>query len=484
MAIRVTINGLLNSTALSGPKRITANYLATIIPAFGPKRITSTAVITLAAVFGPKRMTGNYVTSVVSIHNMFELTRLESSSVLYDFLGAIGTGNPGDHGSFTYELGPSLIPEHNPYRPRIPEQLVRMGDDYYDFYEENQNIHRQQHNITQMGDTTFPYQLFLKTHDDKQFTLGAVGRFYHEDFGIIQCRYVKFDEMATVPFAQSPVGLFNKNQLLDWTVTNDFTLSHPDLVIGISAAFTTPVNGTYGWVIVDGPNLQRLQNDSETAATGEAFAWSQTGAISNAAKGKVIGRRINRVHESKQMLPAQMWIRTESYSEAEIKEFVDEQTQSLQDAIDALQALLGQLPDGDELTSLGASITALSNKLNIEINQRKQADLNIQNQLNGLNFVTESQLNAAITNVINSYQTADAALQAQIDAIRLIALEALEKANSIPDWSFLQDQISAILAQMGAEKKRAKGRFPVVDGAIPPNLVYLGDGSLVYVETF
>lgn len=481
MAERVTLSALLTGTALSSPaKRVTAHYLVSSVPLSGNKHLSSHILATGSALAGAKVVTAHYIQSVISIHNYFELIRLESNSELHDFSGEFGP----DHGDFTYTLASGPIPEHNPYRPRIPEQLVRMGDDFYDFYEENQNIHRQQHNITQMGDTTFPYQLFIQTHTDKQFALGSVGRFYHEDFGVIQCRYVLFAEMAQVGFAECPVGLFRNEELLKWRVTNNLDLSHPDLVVGIAAPFAVPENDTYGWVIVDGPSLQEIRNNSDDATIGESFAWDATGSVSNSAVGKVIGRRVNKVREAKSLLPGQIWIRTESFSEQELRNLIDDQTAALLATITALQDALGSIPGADDLATLNHTIASLQTALNLEINKRKAGDLAIQQQLSSLNFITATQLNNAVVNAANALTAATMSLQAQIDEIRAIALEALAKANLIPDLTPINEQITAILALIGQINTTPHGKFPVVDGAVPPNLVYLDDGSLVYEETF
>lgn len=480
MALRITLQGLLSSTILSGPKRVTAHYLMSSIPFAAQKRITTHQLTTSTAFQGAKLVTAHYIQSAISIHNYFELLRLESNSELHDFLG---TGSP-DSGTIVYELAAGPIPEHNPYRPRIPEQFIDIGDDFYDFYEENQQIHREQHNITQMGDTTFPFQLAILTHDIKQFKLGAVGRFYHEDFGIIQARYVQFKEMTHVINAQSPVGLFKNKSLLDWRVTNDLTLSHPDLVVGISFPYSIPKNDSFGWVIVDGPTLQETRNNSIDAIIGESFAWDTTGAVSNAAVGKVIGRRVNKVKEATSLLPGQLWVRTESFSEKELRNLIDDQTAAMLAAIIALQEALGSIPNSAELSELNATLAVIQKKLNLEIANRKAGDLAIQEQLAGLNFVTAAQLNNAVINAANALAATVAALQAQIDAIRQIALDALAAANADIDFSGIETQISLILGMIATEIARVKGRFPIVDGAIPPNIAYLDDGSLVFVETF
>jgi hypothetical protein len=471
VAIRSTAHGLLATTSLTAPKRVSGHAIMVTASNVLLQRVSGHAIMVTSAMFQPKRVTGHYALLIASIHNRFDPILLESESEFYPFI-------------VTYELSAGPTPEHNPYRPRIPEQFIDMGNDFYDFYEENQQIHREQHNITQMGDTTFPFQLAIETHDIKQFKLGAVGRFYHEDFGIIQARYVQFVSMEQVGFAQCPVGLLKNKTLLDWQVTNNYELSNPDLVVGISFPFQVPADDSFGWVIVDGPTLQETRNTSTTAAIGESFAWGASGSVSNIAAGKVIGRRVNRVHEATSLLPGQLWVRTESFSERELRNLIDNQTATLLASITALQDALGSIPGADDLSALNATIAALQTQLNLEIANRKASDLGIQEALAGLNFVTITQLNNAVTNAANALTAAVAALQTQIDEIRGIALNALALASAPPDFSAINDQITLILGMVSAIKSAPKGRFPIVDGAIPPNLVYLDDGSLVYVETF
>lgn len=475
MALRTTSSLLLSGTALSGPKRVSAHFLLSVIPLAGHKQVTAHYLVTPAAYAGAKRMTAHYLMGAVSIHTRIEFILLDSDSEIFGV----------DH--YTTTLASFPIPEHNPYRPRIPEQLVKHGDDFYDFFEENQQILREQHNITQTGDTTFPYQLIIGAHDNQLYKLGSIGRFYHEDYGVALARYVQFDNMMDVDTPSCPVGLFKKAEQLEWVVTNDFTQSNADLVVGISAPFTTPVNKQYGWVVVDGPIYQPVKNTSTTVALGESFVWDASGSVSNSGEGKIVGRRVNKlVGTTKSLLAGQMWVRLESTSEGSIKALVDATIQDLRDTVEQLQADLAALPGGAAIQTLQASINAVKVQLQLETTARKAVDQQIQDQIADLNVVTGDVLDVAIMQVTNLITTTAANLQAKIDEARVIALDALAKANAALaiDFTSLQTQISEISAYLGAERKRAKGRFPVVDGSVPPNLVYLDDGSLVYTETF
>lgn len=480
MAVRVAFASLLASTSLSGPTRVGAHYLVWTGNARNPYSIRTSGHYLIATAASrsphPERMAGHYLVTTAHAHNALWLLFLETKRRIFGIT------------SFDYELTAGVIPEHNPYRPTIPESLIELGPDYYDYAKENQEILREQHNLTQAGDTTFPYQLVMDIHDIKHYNLGSIGRFYHEDYGVILARYVMFDEMVEVTTPHCPVGLFSTKKIdkLDWRVTNDLSKSGPDLVAGINACFVLPDNGKYGWVIIDGPILQQVKNDSTTQAIGEAFAWSATGSVSNTAAGKVIGRRVNKHKTDLSIRAGQMWVRLESASEGKIRAIIEDATQELQAAVEALQIQVGELPEAAQLQAISEELTRVANALVIETSARKAADYAIQEQLSGLNFVTQEQLDAAVEAAANNLTNAVNAIQIQLDEIRAIAVEALDKANQALSINVtaLQEQISNILVMMEAERIRPKGKFPLVDGSVPPNLMYLDDGSLVYLETF
>lgn len=427
------------------------------------------------ALKAPIRPSANYLLSAQSLNRAFYLDFLESNAEIFDNF------------RFEYELHAQPMPEHNPYRPRIPEQLIHIGDDYYDFTEENQQILREQHNITQAGDTTFPYQLVIQAHDNKLYKLGSIGRFYHEDYGVSLARYVQFESMTTVEVASCPVGLFKKAKSLEWKVTNDFSLSDPDLVVGVSAAYVTPKNDQYGWVLINGASLQPIKNTSTTAEIGESFAWSASGEINNTTAGKILGRRVNKLDtDSTAMLAGQMWIQLESMSVGSINAIFDTRIADISAALADLQDVIAGLPDAATIAAINAQVNLLKNQLLAEISARIQADVAIQDQIAALNTVSQTDLNNLAINMANNLASAVAAIQAQLDEIRAIALDALDKANQAlsADLTAIWAQISAILTMLTTEIARPKGRFPIVDGSVPPNLVYTEDGSLVYLETF
>lgn len=436
-------------------------------------RVSKTNLTSIVAMPANSLATKIVLIQVQSADRAFYLDFFDSTSEIYNL------------GLWEVSLTAGPIPEFNPYKPQVPEELLESsGREVYDWQEENQKTLRMQHNLIQAGDTTFPWQMFQTAHTEKIYTLGSMSRFYHEDFGLILARYVRFDKMDKTVNAAAPVGLIANTGKLDWVVTNRLEISSPDLVVGINAAFITPDDGQYGWAIVDGVNLQPLTNVSGSHALGETFVWSASGQISNAGSGVTVARRLNK-STNITLLQGQAHIRIESLSKGSIidalEAFIDDVAQlkldveSLKDAVDI----------ADTLQGINASITVLRNRLTSEEVTRRAADTAINNRISNLAFVTGGQLGTAVSQLQNAITTLQTTLTASIAAAKGIALEALQKANQALALNLgaIEIQISTILEMIRVLDERPKGKFPVVDGEIPPNLVYLDDGSLVYEET-
>lgn len=490
---RITKAGFLAASALSGALRVTAAHVTFVAAMPGPLRVTRVGLYMGMAIPGAIRVTYVSLIKAQSIHRVFYLGRLPSTSTITSFIAngpgnsGGGDGNPPGHG-WELELVAGIIPEFNPYKPQVPESLIKIDDggrEIFDWLEEQQKTIRLQHNITQVGDTTFPYQMIINTHTDKQFTLGSVGKFYHEDYGMILARYVRFEKMNTELLPPAPMGLLKKTKFLEWVVTNRLELSSPYLCVGVNASYVLPKDGEYGWVIVDGVNLQQMPNTSDSAVVAEAFVWSASGEVKNEGIGTIIARRINEPTDTK-LLRGQAWIRLESLSEGAVVEALDQYIQIINQLVADVEELQAAVGIGGALDTLQSQITVLQARLSAEENARRAADNAINTRIDNLNFVTEAQLNAAIHNVETALATVAAALQSQIDAVNDIAVEALQKANQALSINvdFILEQLSLMLDMIAALNLRAKGKFPVVDGAVPPNLVYLDDGTLVYEETF
>lgn len=480
MGARVSLSALLSTSALSGPVRGSLSAIIAANALSGPVRASLTSIVTANALSGPVRASATYLLSVSSIGYGIEFNTLDSTSELYDIIG------------WDISLAAEKIPEHNPYRPTIPETVVEtLGTEGYDYLKENQEITREQHNITQAGDTTFPHQLMQKAHSKPQYRLGAISKFYHADYGLIHARYVQFNKMTAVVTNCCPVGLIKRKTNLEWQVTNDLDQSDPDLVVGILAPYLMPNDGEYGWAIVDGPNLQPIQNNVSTSEIGEGLSWAATGQLSPTATGRIVARRVNKkpLGDSGAILAGHLHIELESHSKADVAAIVDTQTAGLTDTVntlaDQVDALAG-IADADRLVAIERSISQLVAKLAAESSNRTGADSALNDRIDNLDSVTLDQLNTALATLQTWVVTQLTAKQVDIDSIRTLAQAAYDASRLVSTGMItnLQTQINSLLAIIQELDNRPKGRFPLVDGSIPPNLMYLDDGSLIYEETY
>lgn len=455
MAIRASGAYLLASTAVIGPVKVSVAHLMASI-----------------AVGGPIQVSGAYVVIAVGANSrqfIFE-EPLESSSELY--------------GVRQFEVGQIALktPEYNPYRPAIPDELSEVGPAFYDWAQENQEILRQQHEMTQAGDTTLPYDLMMQAHSTQKFNLGALTRFYHETHGIIWARYVMFDKMAVSPFAQAPCGLLKVAEKLRWVVTNDLSKSDSSLVVGVSAAYVTPESKSFGWVITNGPNLQMMgTDDANPGKQGEAYAWAGVGKVSTQASGRVLARRVGGTNRNPAV--GELLIDLESFSFEQISEFIVAATDELQKIVEKLTADVSDLQEAANLDEFikktNSAIKLLQSSLKTESDQRKAGDRQLNERIANLPFVKATQLAAAVTALSEGFQSADATLRQRIKLLEDRALP--DFSGAISD---LQTSVDTILTQLVDDKDRPKGKFPLVSGDVPPQLMYLDDGTLVYEETY
>lgn len=491
MGTRASAHYLAGTTALTGPSRVSshylvgvvgvaariltsAHYLGSALSVFEKVRISKHGLGGALSVAAPVRASAHYRVSVMSIHNAFFLTLLDSTSQIFPIP------------EWEVELVAGQIPEFNPYKPQVPESLIDIGGrEFFDYIEENQKTLRLQHNITQAGDTTFPYQMIINSHDVKQFTLGAVGRFYHEDYGLVHARYVKYEKMDPALTPAAPVGLIKTTGNLDWVVTNRLEISDPHLIVGVQAAYVMPTDGQFGWVIVDGVNLQALLTEGSETAIGTPYVWSASGKVGPEGPGVVVCRRLMDGGDVA-LLRGAAYIRLEGASFGSI----DVHFAQLLADVEQLKIDVQQINDVNNIAhtiaTIQSSIKTLGNRINSEQNARQSADAAINARIDALNAVTAAQLNVALNALRNELNATIAGLENQLNTVRGIALDAWNKANQALAFNVgaIETQITDILAMIAAERVRAKGKFPVVDGSVPPNLVYLDDGSLVYEETF
>jgi hypothetical protein len=378
--------------------------------------------------------------------------------------------------------------ELNPYRPDIPVEIEDQSRVLYYFMREQAETLRKQHNLIQMGDTTYPWDVLTEFDLSPRWTLGAVGRFYHASYGLIQARYVKFDHITDTIWFGSPAGSLLVAESVDWVVTNDFTKSGADLVQGIIGGYRLPLDGEYGWLIINGVNPQELQI-LDTYAHGDSIIWSATGVVSTEGAGTSLGYVWGQPQEK--LLPGLMYVNLGGFSVAAIQAaladdflLVNQQLNSLGDRVDDLEAL-----DSADIEELQDAVAALQGGLLTEERARRAADSTLNARINTIlstDFIRRveytnrqnvinlelANLDGRITSLTTTYNAQVLSFNTQISVIngRLYGVET-GLTSALTLISTLNDTVSNSLPVWA----------PVVVGS-PPILVYDANDELIFVK--
>lgn len=175
------------------------------------------------------------------------------------------------------KLTPNTGGELNPHRPTVPDEIKEVSPILHEYLQDQASTLRTQHNKIQAGDTTFPWEVLIDFSDRQEYTLGSLGKFFHNDYGMILARYVRFAYMNPDIDEGSPIGMDIVTDI-PWHVTNVLSRSKEELAIGIGACFERPPSGAYGWIIVSGVNIQSLYSDA-VVNNEERVGWVASGFV-------------------------------------------------------------------------------------------------------------------------------------------------------------------------------------------------------------
>lgn len=386
------------------------------------------------------------------------------------------------------------IPEINPYRPDVPTEFRDINPLLYEFLRETQETLRFQHNLIQAGDSTYHWSIATKVTTNRLFTLGSLSRFYHESYGIIVCRYVQFKQMIDDDWLGVPVGRPNASVEFDWTVTNDLSKSNSNAVCGFTASLETMVNDSYGWIIVSGTNLYSIQLDqAEPASRGDELVWSGSLEAKTGVSGRIFGR-IVATPTTVNLSPGQVFIELESFSPAFMMEIVSAEFQPQINALDLrLSSLETQVEniivaiENSNVTALTLRVTTLESNLAKEVTARQNADNKIRSDFATTlqSYTSDTDLANFHTLITNEYVAADNELRILINQAQTRADQAYDLASSIAGGSvdMRLDALEYLVGQHGLRLTEAEKIYlPLVNGEVPPVLMYLDDGRLIYVE--
>lgn len=366
------------------------------------------------------------------------------------------------------------LPEINPYRPTIPSEIWAKDEILARFLREQSEILRQEHNKTQAGDTTFPWELLTRSSDSKQYNLGAQGKFYHPDYGIIHARYVQFTDWILAATSVSPVGFIAGASSQDWIVTNDFSLSSGDLAVGMAFLQDLPSQEAYGWAVTQGANPLSMSAIGIPSKVNEPYTWLGDGVLQAGGLGTVVGTR--RPNRNDPLIAAgEFYIDVKGLSNDSIIALVQEQIDSQAGISSGLSIRVTTL-ESEMNAEQALSITFASNILTLveRITAEELTRSAAIDRLEGLmagGFITQAVLDAAILAVTLAYQTADSGLSLRINSAQARADAAYALAAAIDTAGIL---VSIIGLNDGLATANSRISTLEIAGGFPPQLGHMG----------
>lgn len=344
--------------------------------------------------------------------------------------------------------------EVNPYRPAEANADL-------------QQILREQHMVQQAGDSTFHWGVLTDIYNEPLYNLGSLGKFYHDDLGIIHARYCRFVDFNLTDGKAAPVGL-RKPSNLPWTVTNQISLSDPNAVLGVAIPYDTKVNiGTwYGWVITEGfiPAEIPVAISNKKFPFGTEYGWSANGTIAQELDSNSVGYRV-RIDNDPRMQPGAFYVHTDRSSLGRANGLITTRLAPLVSDIDGLDTRLGTL----ETTVAGhtLAITELNKKHDDFVVFMTKEVKNLSDALNAIRALMPDG------NFKTYVDTSVAALKQYVDTSLTVvggvanaglarANEAYALAQSI-SYAGIQTQIDAINSAMGGITNRIIGFKTTID---------------------
>lgn len=360
--------------------------------------------------------------------------------------------------SFTTELQldnpePPVV-EVNPYQANTPNV-------------DHQRIMREQHNLLQAGDSTFHWGVLTDIYAEPKYTLGSLGRFYHDQLGMIHARFVKFVDLVKCDSKGFPVGWHTSKREL-WTVTNQLSKSSQLYAVGVAIPYNELAfqGDCYGWVIVDGlvPVEMDIALDSTPIMFGTEYGWSDTGKVKPSVTGYSLGIRFTT--EKLPTLPIGTFkVELEKLSQVRLAGIITTKLVPLSTALGALTTRVSALETTvgghtTQISGLTSRVDALELSLASEIKSLSDSLAQIRRQIPDSDFV--GYVNTAISN-LKGY------VDANNTVIGTVANNALLRANAAyalaesTSYAAVQAQIDAINTAMGGITDRLIGFTANID---------------------
>lgn len=358
---------------------------------------------------------------------------------------------------------PTTAIEANPFRPDIPHPLAETDPELYEYLREQAETLRNQHNLTQAGDTTFPWELSALASDRAEFTLGSMTRFVHETSGLLSGRFVQFGPTATAP--RSFVGHDAKG--VEWSATNDATRTSLWRPLGYTMPTDGNVANRWGWVLTEGRVPFAVTIESDFPLSNDQFVtWvPDSPAMLRVGPGPIVAQILfaSQARETttadgasysprRWLIPAFAWaIKLGGFTPEFIDLFAAARVDALRSEIDAIRAAIAALESQDyagAISALQKQQTLLGRQLALESEGRNNTDAALNAKIETLNQAVRALQRAGagpggttdlteITNLINAVARAGVD---NTNRIQLLEAWRVEASNAIAGLLASADQ--------------------------------------------
>ena len=295
-------------------------------------------------------------------------------------------------------IPPATTLEWNPYRPDVPRELAETDPALYEYLREQAEITREQHEATQAGDTTFPWQMIATQGTTKTQTLGSLTRFFHETYGLMQGRYIEYSRHWSGAHQHPWVGHDSTKQS-DWMAIDGGQRTMSPRVIGWSGPYDTNLANKFGWALTQGRGPEDITIVADTRpVAGKRFTWDPSDpSVGVIGPGPAVGMILTMANAAANgtprngrfawTIPAGDWyIDVEGVTDEYIATATTGSLDDIRARLDAVEAAAG-LDDGgldDAIAALAQSVTNLQTGLSQESNTRANADTGIHGQITDL----------------------------------------------------------------------------------------------------
>jgi hypothetical protein len=186
------------------------------------------------------------------------------------------------------QLLPSGTFEANPYPATVPDSISsQLGPEAFAFFRTIVESLRKQQSLILAGGAASPWNDLPKITNQALFPLGSLGRFLHPAYGVITARYCLLVAPGSGLSVGGPMTAVQTSNGFAWAATNQRA---PGQIIGLMASYSGYADGQFGWVIVDGVNIQSVKIGAAAGVVGDKLSRDlvHADALTKDTKGQAI----------------------------------------------------------------------------------------------------------------------------------------------------------------------------------------------------